>query len=628
MMPQFRLAAIFLPVLCLLSLQNTGAQTPTTPPMMVQVPYVSVGAGNIVAGAFSTSKAATCSGYSNAGTNNYGDGCPANEVGVSTPWGVTVDQWGNVYFADEGHLYVRVIYGGATTVNGVANPATTMIPAANASLSIPGTLVQGDVYALAGGLAGAGSSGFACNGGVGTALTVNGSGCPATDSYLKGPYGPAVDNAGNVFIVDKSNSLVYVVIANSTSQAAQLVALEDPAAFPGCQTNFPTSCTNGTPKVGFIYTIVNGGGGYVDGVLAYGGKVHGPFGIAVDANENLYIADGTNNLVRMVNGPTVTNSSSICAGNSCAPGYIHAIAGLYATCTSTSCTGLAAAPSANVSPLGTGFLGPMGIAVDGSGNIYIGDNSTSTTTVPSTVRAIYAGGANNPIANLICTENSGASYCGTTPSLTAGYVYTIGGNGNAGSSAKGAGLLATATGVAFDRIQGLGLDSHGNIYVMDYGSHSELAEINADSGYLFFLSADGLPSSGTKFGAVGDYCSSGSTTGSGPTTLDFYGDGCPAPQSYADNAEGNIGIDPSGDIYYADSADSLIRKLTFNNSFPSTTVGNAAPTQNLAFVLFTGATGDTVSSGTMADSTTTQGITTGSEFTNPERAIRAAARRR
>ncbi len=58
-----------------------------------------------------------------------------------------------------------------------------------------------------------------CNGG-GTALSINGSGCPATDSYLKGPYGPAVDSAGNVFIVDKSNSLVYVVLANASSKAA------------------------------------------------------------------------------------------------------------------------------------------------------------------------------------------------------------------------------------------------------------------------------------------------------------------------------------------------------------------------------------------------------------------------
>jgi len=361
MQPQFSYASAILPILSLSLLLNAGAQTPAVPPMMVQVPYVSLAAGNTPGGVASTSKAAACTGYADAAGNNYGDGCPANQAGVDTPWGVTVDKWGNVYFSDETHIYVRVIYAGATTVNGVANPATTMIPAANASLGITTPLVAGDVYALAGGLT-AGTV-TTCNGG-GSALSVDGSGCPATDSFLKGPYGPAVDSAGNVFIVDKSISLVYVVIANASSKAAQLVTLENPSVT--------------SPKVGYIYAIVNGGGGYTDGVLAFGGKVHGPFGVAVDANENVYIADGTNNLVRMINGPGVTNSSGtsgICPANSCAPGVIHTIAGLYATCTSSSCTALAGVPAANISSLGTGFDAPMGIAVDASGNVYIGDNS-------------------------------------------------------------------------------------------------------------------------------------------------------------------------------------------------------------------------------------------------------------
>jgi sugar lactone lactonase YvrE len=599
MLPRFRHAAV-LPVLCLSLLLNAGAQTPSAPPMIVQVPFITVGAGNIVSGASSTSKATACTGYANASGTNYGDGCPANQAGVSAPWGAAVDKWGNVYFSDEGHLYVRVIYAGATSVNGVANPATAMIKAANTSLGISTTLAAGDVYALAGGLT-AGNVGT-CNGGA-VALSSNGSGCPATDSYLKGPYGPAVDGAGNVFIVDKSNSLVYVVIASASSDAAQLVTLENP--------------TVTSPAVGSIYAIVNGGGGYTDGVLALSGKVHGPYGIAVDASENVYIADGTNNLVRMINGPGVTNSSgtsNICASNSCAPGYIHAIAGLYATCTSSSCTALSAAPSANVSPLGTGFDAPMGIQVDGSGNIYIGDNSAGTSSVPATVRVIYAGGTSNPAANLICTENSAASYCGSTPSLTAGYVYTIAGSGNGGSSGKGAGLLATNSGVAFDRIEGLGLDGHGNLYIMDYGSHSELAEVSAGTGILTFLSADGEPSSTAKY-TVADYCSNGTAAGSGPTAQDEYGDGCPAPQSNADNGEGNIGVDPSGNLYFADSGDSLLRKLTFNGSFPATTVGSPAATQNVAFLLETGSTGDTVSSVSPVI-VSTQGTTASSEFTN------------
>jgi sugar lactone lactonase YvrE len=599
-LPQIRLAAAILPALCLSFLLNAGAQAPAAPPMIVQVPYISVGAGNIVSGASSTSKATACVGYANAAGNNYGDGCPANQAGVDTPWGVVADKWGNVYFSDEGHAYVRVIYAGATTVNGVANPATAMIAAANNSLGIPGTLVAGGVYALAGGL----SAGPAtCNGGS-TRLSSNGSGCPATDSYIKGPYSPAVDSAGNVFIPDKSNSLIYVVLANATGLAAKLVAIENASSFPGCSTNFPTSCTGATPQIGNIYQIVGNGSGFVDNALANGVKsVSGPYSVAVDASENLYIADGANDAIRMVNGPNNSTSGGVAAG------YIHTIAGAGA-CGTASCTGtatpLATTPASNVAALGAAFLQPGSVAVDGSGNVYVGDNSAGTSSVPTTARVIYAGGANNPLAHLIYLE-TGIS------SPTANRVYTIAGSGVAGSSGKGAGLLATNSGVSFDRIVGLGLDSRGNLYIMDYGSHSELAEINSDTGYLIFLSADGLPSSGTKYSAAGVYCTSGTGTGSGPTTLDEYGDGCPAPQSYADNAEGNIGIDPAGNLYFADNADNLIRKLTFNNSFPATTVGSPAATQSLAFLLLPGASGETVSSISPV-SVVTQGSSTGSEF--------------
>ncbi|MGA3162520.1 MAG: Ig-like domain repeat protein, partial [Terracidiphilus sp.] len=592
MLRSFRVAFAILPVLGLFSLLNAGAQAPTTPPMMVQVPYVSLAAGNIVSGLSSTSKASACTtGYANASGTNYGDGCPANEVGVSAPFGVVVDAWGNVYFADEGHIYVRVIYAGATTVNGVANPATTMIPAANTSLSIPGTLVAGDVYALAGGYTAAitksGSNYYCNNGSSGiVALGTNGSGCPATDSYIKGPYSPAVDSAGNVFIPDESNSLIYVVLANNTGLAAQLVTLENPSVT--------------SPKVGYIYQIAGNGGGYVDGVTANNnGKIHNPYGVAVDSSENLYIADYTNNAVRMVNGPNNSTSGGVAAG------FIHTIAG--STCTSSGCAALTGTPASNSAALGAAFVDPGAIVVDGSGNVYVADNGAGTNTIPETVRVIYAGGSNNPLANLINLE-TGIS------SPTANYVYTIAGHGNAGSSGVGAGLLATASGVALDRIRGLGLDSHGNLYIMDYGSHSELAEVNADTGYLIFLSADGEPSSTVKY-TVGDYCSNNSTTGSGPTALDEYGDGCPAPQSNSSNAQGNIGIDPSGNLYYSDNGDNLIRKLTFNNSFPATTVGSPAATQNLAFLLLTGSTSDTVSSVSPV-SITTQGITSGSEFTN------------
>ncbi len=568
----------------------------SSPPTMVQVPFVSLAAGDITSsGSNSTSASSACTnGLKTTGNSSYGDGCPATEAGVSTPWGAAVDKWGNVYFADEGHIYVRVIYAGPVSVDGVTNPAAQMIVSANPTQSLSTTtLVAGDVYALAGGYTGnltESSGSYYCNNtGSGTvALTSAGSGCPATQSYLKGPYDPAVDSEGNVFVIDKSNSLIYVVLANTTGLAAQLVSLEDPTA---------------TLEVGSIYLIVGTGGGYKDGVLATSAEVHAPEGITVDSSENLYIGDVTNNAVRMVNGPDTTSGGV-------GPGYIHTIAG---NCGSSSCTAESTgAVASGVPALGAGFDAPIGIAVDASGNVYVGDNSAATSGLASTVRVIYAGGTNNPLAPLICLETGIGSNCSS--SLTAGDIYTIAGSGtSSGNSATGNGGMANAA--VFDRIQGLALDQYGNLYINDYGSHSVIAKLNTTTGYLAFIAGDGQ----SNFG-LNDYCSTGSSTGTGPTMSDKYGDGCPAPQSITDHIEGNPGIDSNGNLYFADNGDNLVRELTFSNpgsigaAFPATAVNTAAATQDLAFLLLTGSSSESASG--LAVSVLTQG-TANADFTDP-----------
>ncbi len=603
MLPRIRLAVATLPVLCATLLLNAGAQTPGVPPFMVQVPFISVGAGDIssVTGLAVTTPASACTGYANAGTNNYGDGCPANQAGVSTPWGVAVDRWGNVYFSDEGHIYVRVIYAGATTVNGVANPATAMIAAANTSLAIPGTLVAGDVYALAGGLTAAAVSRFRLQRGW-NSLSVDGSGCPATDSYIKGPYSPTVDSAGNVFIPDKSNSLVYVVLANATGLAAQLVVKENASSFSTCTTtNNVLGCTGAAPKVGYIYQIAGKGGGYVDAVIANNsGEIHEPYSIAVDSSENLYFGDNTNNAVRMVNGPNTTSGGV-------GPGFIHTIAG--SGCTSSGCTALTGAPSSGVAAVGAAFVAPGPVVVDGSGNVYVGDADSRARPFPQPCASSMPGARTIPGPNLIYLE---------TGSLIAGCRRRL--HDRRPRKCRQLSESARDCWPPIPMSPSTGFKVSDSIATAISTSWTtaaivELAEVNTDTGTLTFLFADGEASSAAKY-TVGDYCSNNSGTGSGPTALDEYGDGCPAPQSNSSNAAGNIGVDLSGNLYFADNGDNLVRKLTFNGSFPATTVGSTATTQNLAFLLEIGTTGDTVSTVSPAN-VSTQGITTGSEFTDP-----------
>src|SRR5579871_6044052 len=49
--------------------------------------------------------------YTTAGESE-GDGCPAANAVVSGVVGVAVDSYGNVFFADNGHRTIRVIYQG------------------------------------------------------------------------------------------------------------------------------------------------------------------------------------------------------------------------------------------------------------------------------------------------------------------------------------------------------------------------------------------------------------------------------------------------------------------------------------------------------------------------------------
>ena len=90
--------------------------------------------------------------------------------------------------------------------------------------------------------------------------------------YIKQSFGVAVDSNGNIYIADTYNNRIRKV--NSTT--------------------------------GIITTIAgNGTGGYSgDGGIATNATLYHPFGVAVDSNGNIYIADHNNNRIRKVNSTT------------------------------------------------------------------------------------------------------------------------------------------------------------------------------------------------------------------------------------------------------------------------------------------------------------------------------------
>lgn len=95
----------------------------------------------------------------------------------------------------------------------------------------------------------------------------SGDGGPATGAQLYNPFGVAVDATGNLYIADTSNSRIRKVI-------------------PG----------------GTITTVAGNANGLFsgDGGPATSASIGDPWGVAVDAAGNLYIADAANSLIRKV----------------------------------------------------------------------------------------------------------------------------------------------------------------------------------------------------------------------------------------------------------------------------------------------------------------------------------------
>lgn len=157
------------------------------------------------------------------GTSGYtGDGGPATSAELNSPQGVAADTSGDVYIADTDNSLVRKVSAGVITT-----------------------------------VAGAGTPGYAGDGGA------------ATAAQLNAPSGVALDAAGDVYIADTGNHRIRVVSAQS----------------------------------GNIATLVGTGtAGYTgDGGAATLAELNAPGGVTLDGKGNVYIADTGNNRIAEVN---------------------------------------------------------------------------------------------------------------------------------------------------------------------------------------------------------------------------------------------------------------------------------------------------------------------------------------
>ena len=319
-----------------------------------------------------------------------GDGVVATDAQFSYIGGVTVDVSGNVYFTDTSNCAVRVIdkhKGILKTIAGVSGQCGSSgdgFAAVNTKLNNPSGIYldsMNNVYITDSSNNKVRMVNSAGNirtfAGTGTAGT-SGDGHLAINAQLYNPSDVAIGLNGNVYIADTSNNKIRMV--NSTGIIITFAGTGTyGGSGDGAEATFATlSNPSGVSadlfgnvyiadtfnnrirvvnSVGIITTFA--GGGYSMGLygahLAVEVSLSYPYGVKVDSSGNVYIADTSNNVVRLVPYD--------------GSGIITTFAGVGMSGTGSGYLG-------DGGPASSGYLGyPRSVALDVSGALYIADTS-------------------------------------------------------------------------------------------------------------------------------------------------------------------------------------------------------------------------------------------------------------
>jgi len=287
------------------------------------------------------------------------------------PSGSAVDSFGNLYIADYSNNCIRKV----TTANVVSTPygSTTGSSGSfnargnNARFNGPNAIVADSSNNL-----------YVADSGNNSIRKITTSGVVSTlASGFNAPNGIAIDGAGNFYVADSGNNVIKKVTSS-----------------------------------GSVSTLAgnSGNAGYVNGT-GTAAEFNNPASVAVDNQENVYVADLNNDVVRKITSAGVV---TLFAGQPGAPGYVDGL-------------------SANAA-----FNSPGGVAVDGSNNVYVTD---------SLVPPIGSVASGNNLLRRISTS---------------GVVSTIAGQPGVTGSASG-----TGTAAQFYSLQSATFNSAGEIFLAD-----------------------------------------------------------------------------------------------------------------------------------------------------------------
>jgi sugar lactone lactonase YvrE len=526
--------------------------------------------------------------------SSLGDGGLATAATLNNPQGVWVDSSGNVYVAESSR--VRAVCVTCTAGTGLYNLLNKL------GISAP---VNGDIYTIAGTSS---SSNSSLTPGLGNAVNM-------------APQKLFMDPDNNLYITDSTNNVIWfedfrsgytrVIAGGGTSTSCSASAIGD-----GC---------NGTAA------IIGSAGG-------------NGFGLALDHQGNLYIADSTNLRIRKVSNnlqfgatnvgspvtqavklhfvpgdaPSGTNLSSpdfTLAAGACTAipdtsqdcsytaGFSPAVPGrrsapLAVSTTSNNpgyfgLTGTGTGAAANLDPAAQFLFGQNivanAIATDNAGNVYVADDTSNAVLKFAPGAAGIGAGAAAP-----------STILGTFTNPSALAVDSI---GNVYVADSATGLITQITpagvsntlGIGFTSPRGLAVDALNNLYVADasaktitqvgsnfFGSRVIATGLSSPAG-LAVDSASNLYAADTSAGAVYKYASPAFTK----TTV-----------ATAALAPAAVAVDAAGNVFVADSSSSNIFATPASTSSAGFSVATGVSAHSLALDsagnLYTGSDSDQI----------------------------------